>query len=310
MSIEAHGIRKKFGAYTALDGVDLNDAPGEAGGPSRPLGLGQDDAASHHRRPRVPRRRKRPGPLPRRRRDGPACRQEEGGLRHTPLRAIPAHVGLRECCVRAARATPARPALVRGDSRARPPAPGAGPAGRPRGPVPLSALRRRAPARCPGPRLPSSPRCFLDEPFGALDARVRKDLRRWLRRFHDEIQSPTTIFVTHDQEEALEIADEVVIMNKAHVEQVGTPQQVYDKPAPPVRLPVPRKRERAAGCVSACSGGPAPQGRQGRTRAGPDGQIRNAPARHRSSRSRDAGRRRPAGHRPRPHPRRGPEQRP
>jgi sulfate transport system ATP-binding protein len=61
---------------------------------------------------------------------------------------------------------------------------------------------------------------------------VRKDLRRWLRRFHDEIQL-TTIFVTHDQEEALEIADEVVIMNKAHVEQVGTPQQVYDRPASP-----------------------------------------------------------------------------
>jgi sulfate transport system ATP-binding protein len=61
---------------------------------------------------------------------------------------------------------------------------------------------------------------------------VRKDLRRWLRRFHDEIQL-TTIFVTHDQEEALEIADEVVIMNKAHVVQVGTPQQVYDKPATP-----------------------------------------------------------------------------
>ena len=73
---------------------------------------------------------------------------------------------------------------------------------------------------------------LLDEPFGALDARVRKDLRRWLRRFHDEIQL-TTIFVTHDQEEALEIADEVVVMNKAHVEQVGTPQQVYDKPASP-----------------------------------------------------------------------------
>jgi len=73
---------------------------------------------------------------------------------------------------------------------------------------------------------------LLDEPFGALDARVRKDLRRWLRKFHDEIQL-TTIFVTHDQEEALEIADEVVIMNKAHVEQVGTPQEVYDKPASP-----------------------------------------------------------------------------
>ncbi|MBL9216697.1 MAG: sulfate ABC transporter ATP-binding protein [Opitutaceae bacterium] len=73
---------------------------------------------------------------------------------------------------------------------------------------------------------------LLDEPFGALDAKVRKELRRWLRRFHDEIHL-TTLFVTHDQEEALEIADEVVIMNQAKIEQVGTPQEVYDRPASP-----------------------------------------------------------------------------
>jgi sulfate transport system ATP-binding protein len=73
---------------------------------------------------------------------------------------------------------------------------------------------------------------LLDEPFGALDAKVRKELRRWLRQFHDEINL-TTVFVTHDQEEALEIADEVVIMNQAKIEQVGTPQQVYDRPASP-----------------------------------------------------------------------------
>jgi sulfate transport system ATP-binding protein len=73
---------------------------------------------------------------------------------------------------------------------------------------------------------------LLDEPFGALDAKVRKELRRWLRQFHDQVHL-TTVFVTHDQEEALEIADEVVIMNNARVEQVGTPQQVYDKPATP-----------------------------------------------------------------------------
>ncbi|MBC7369660.1 MAG: sulfate ABC transporter ATP-binding protein [Undibacterium sp.] len=73
---------------------------------------------------------------------------------------------------------------------------------------------------------------LLDEPFGALDAKVRKDLRRWLRRFHEEIHL-TTLFVTHDQEEALEIADEVVIMNQAKIEQVGTPQEVYDRPASP-----------------------------------------------------------------------------
>jgi sulfate transport system ATP-binding protein len=73
---------------------------------------------------------------------------------------------------------------------------------------------------------------LLDEPFGALDAKVRKELRRWLRQFHDEINL-TTVFVTHDQEEALEIADQVVIMNNARIEQVGTPQEVYDKPATP-----------------------------------------------------------------------------
>jgi sulfate/thiosulfate transport system ATP-binding protein len=73
---------------------------------------------------------------------------------------------------------------------------------------------------------------LLDEPFGALDAKVRKDLRRWLRRFHEEVHL-TTLFVTHDQEEALEIADQVVVMNNARVEQVGTPQEVYDRPASP-----------------------------------------------------------------------------
>jgi sulfate transport system ATP-binding protein len=73
---------------------------------------------------------------------------------------------------------------------------------------------------------------LLDEPFGALDAKVRKELRRWLRSFHDEI-GLTTVFVTHDQEEALEIADQVVIMNQSKIEQVGTPQEVYDRPATP-----------------------------------------------------------------------------
>jgi sulfate transport system ATP-binding protein len=73
---------------------------------------------------------------------------------------------------------------------------------------------------------------LLDEPFGALDAKVRKELRRWLRRLHDELHV-TSIFVTHDQEEALEVADRVVLMNKGKVEQVGTPGQVYDHPASP-----------------------------------------------------------------------------
>ena len=71
---------------------------------------------------------------------------------------------------------------------------------------------------------------LLDEPFGALDAKVRKELREWLRRLHDEVHV-TTVFVTHDQEEALEVADEIVVINEGRIEQVGTPEEVYDKPA-------------------------------------------------------------------------------
>ena len=73
---------------------------------------------------------------------------------------------------------------------------------------------------------------LLDEPFGALDARVRKELRRWLRSLHDEV-SQTSVFVTHDQEEAMEVADRIVVMNGGRIEQVGTPTAIYDEPASP-----------------------------------------------------------------------------
>jgi sulfate transport system ATP-binding protein len=73
---------------------------------------------------------------------------------------------------------------------------------------------------------------LLDEPFGALDAKVRKELRRWLRDLHTEL-NVTSIFVTHDQEEALELADRVVVMDKGRIQQAGTPQQVYDHPHTP-----------------------------------------------------------------------------
>ncbi|QSQ95771.1 sulfate/molybdate ABC transporter ATP-binding protein [Acinetobacter indicus] len=73
---------------------------------------------------------------------------------------------------------------------------------------------------------------LLDEPFGALDAKVRKELRRWLRTLHDELHI-TSIFVTHDQEEALEVADQIVVMNKGNIEQIGSPREVYEKPATP-----------------------------------------------------------------------------
>lgn len=73
---------------------------------------------------------------------------------------------------------------------------------------------------------------LLDEPFGALDAKVRRDLRRWLRRLHDELHV-TSVLVTHDQEEALEVADRVAILNGGAIEQVGAPQAIYDRPASP-----------------------------------------------------------------------------
>ncbi|MFN8130245.1 MAG: TOBE-like domain-containing protein [Solirubrobacteraceae bacterium] len=73
---------------------------------------------------------------------------------------------------------------------------------------------------------------LLDEPFGALDARVRQDLRDWLRRLHDEVHV-TTIFVTHDQEEAMEIAEQIVVLNAGRVEQAGPPRELYEAPANP-----------------------------------------------------------------------------
>ncbi len=90
---------------------------------------------------------------------------------------------------------------------------------------------------------------LLDEPFGALDAKVRKELRAWLRRLHDEVHV-TTVFVTHDQEEAMEVSDQIVVMNHGKVEQIGTPAEIYDRPATafvmgfvgPVNVVVPNDR--------------------------------------------------------------------
>jgi len=106
--------------------------------------------------------------------------------------------------------------------------------------VQLSGLERRFPRQLSGGQqqrvalaraLAVDPRVLLlDEPFGALDAKVRKDLRRWLRELHEQT-GHTTVFVTHDQEEALELADRVAILNAGKLEQVGTPDEVYDRPA-------------------------------------------------------------------------------
>jgi sulfate transport system ATP-binding protein len=105
-----------------------------------------------------------------------------------------------------------------------------GPYGR-RSPTQLSGGQRQRVALARA--LAIEPRVLLlDEPFGALDAKVRKELRRWLRRLHEEM-GLTSVFVTHDQEEALELADRVVIMNQGRIEQIGTPGEVYERPATP-----------------------------------------------------------------------------
>jgi sulfate/thiosulfate transport system ATP-binding protein len=106
--------------------------------------------------------------------------------------------------------------------------------------VQLSGLAKRYPAQLSGGQrqrmalaraLAVEPTVLLlDEPFGALDARVRKELRAWLRRLHDEVHV-TTVFVTHDQEEAMEIADQIVLMNQGRVEQTGTARDLYERPA-------------------------------------------------------------------------------
>jgi sulfate transport system ATP-binding protein len=108
--------------------------------------------------------------------------------------------------------------------------------------VQLGGLARRYPSQLSGGQrqrvalaraLAVEPRVLLlDEPFGALDAKVRRELRRWLRRLHDEMKI-TTVFVTHDQEEALELADRIAITNGGRIEQIGTPEEVYERPVSP-----------------------------------------------------------------------------
>lgn len=106
--------------------------------------------------------------------------------------------------------------------------------------VGLDGFQRRYPAQLSGGQrqrmalaraLAVDPKVLLlDEPFGALDAKVRADLRTWLRRLHDEVHV-TTVLVTHDQEEALDVADRIAVLNRGRIEQVGTPEDLYDRPA-------------------------------------------------------------------------------
>ncbi|HXQ80089.1 MAG TPA: TOBE-like domain-containing protein [Opitutaceae bacterium] len=233
MSIEAHGILKKFGAFTALAGVDLHVPQGKLVAVLGPSGSGKTTLL------RIIAGLEFPDPGSGRIlfhgddvTDVPAGRRRVGFVfqhyalfRHMSVIENVAF-GLR---VRRRRERPSPAMILERAHRLLELVQLDGLAGR--FPSQLSGGQRQRVALARA--LAVEPKVLLlDEPFGALDARVRKELRRWLRRFHDDIQL-TTIFVTHDQEEALEIADEVVIMNQGRVEQVGTPQQVYDKPATP-----------------------------------------------------------------------------
>jgi len=233
MSIECRNIRKSFGSFTALAGVDLHVRPGKLVALLGPSGSGKTSllriiAGLEHADPGS-------GQILFHGQDVtgvPAGRRQVGfvfqhyalfrhmsvfeniafGLRVRRRKERPTEAVIRERVTHLL-------ALVQLDGLGE------------RYPSQLSGGQRQRVALARA--LAVEPKVLLlDEPFGALDAKVRKELRRWLRRFHREIRL-TTLFVTHDQEEALEVADEVVIMNHGRIEQVGTPTEIYDKPASP-----------------------------------------------------------------------------
>ncbi len=237
MSIEARNISKHFGAFTALDGVDLKVGTGRLTALLGPSGSGKTtllriiaglefpDARGDPTAGRVFFHGEDVSDMAAGRRGVGFVFQHYALFRHMTVFdniAFGLTVGPRKNRLpRAAIADRVRELL---------------------GLIQLDGLGRRLPDQLSGGQrqrvalaraLAVQPKVLLlDEPFGALDAQVRKDLRRWLRQLHEKLHV-TTVFVTHDQEEALELADEVVVMNQARIQQVGPPQEVYDRPASP-----------------------------------------------------------------------------
>jgi sulfate transport system ATP-binding protein len=231
MSIEARGISHRFGSYQALDGIDLTVEPGQLVGLLGPSGSGKTTllriiAGLEHPdtgavyldgvdTTREPTQRRRVGFV----------------FQHY---ALFNHLTIFENIAFGLRVRPRRERLPEGSIRDR--------VRELLALVQLDGLAERYPSQLSGGQrqrialaraLAVEPRVLLlDEPFGALDARVRKDLRRWLRRLHDELHV-TSVFVTHDQEEALELSDRVVVMNHGKIEQEGTPDEVYHSPSTP-----------------------------------------------------------------------------
>ena len=231
MTIEVQHIRKQFGQFTALDDVSLKFADGELTALLGPSGCGKttllriiaglefpdagrvlldgDDASNRHVRERQVGFVFQHYALFK---HMTVFENVAFGLRVKPRKERPSEAVIREKVKKLL-------ALVQLDWIAD------------RYPPQLSGGQRQRIALARA--LAVEPRVLLlDEPFGALDAKVRKELRRWLRQLHDELHV-TSIFVTHDQEEALEVADQVVLMNKGRIEQLGTPSDVYNHPASP-----------------------------------------------------------------------------
>ncbi len=229
MSIEVRNVTKRFGAFTAVSDLSLRVPDGELVallGPSgsgktsllriiagleRPdagqvLFEGQDATARHARERRVGFVFQHYALF----RHLSVFENVAFGLRVRPRRTRPSEAAIRERVMELLR-------MVQLDFLAD------------RLPSQLSGGQRQRVALARA--LAVEPRVLLlDEPFGSLDARVRQELRRWLRRLHDEIRL-TSVFVTHDQEEALEVADRVVVMNQGRIEQVGTPNEIFEQPA-------------------------------------------------------------------------------
>lgn len=231
MSIELRGVSKRFGHFTALDGIDLRVASGELVALLGPSGSGKTTLLRTIAGFEVPDRgtvlcdgQDTTGCDVRDRRVGfvfqhyapfrhlTVFENVAFGLRVRPRRLRPAETDLRRRVTELLR-------LVQLEGLAA------------RYPAQLSGGQRQRVALARA--LAVEPRILLlDEPFGALDAQVRQELRRWLRRLQDELRI-TTVLVTHDQEEALEVADRIVLMNRGRIEQVGTPAEVYERPLTP-----------------------------------------------------------------------------
>ena len=228
MKIALHEVTKRFGAFTALDRVDLEIPSGDLVALLGPSGSGKTTLLRIIAGLEWPDQ----GEVSF---DGEDALLRSVGERHVGLvfqhYALFRHMTVFENVAFGLRARPRRFRPREAELRAR--------VERLLELVQLGPLGDRLPAQLSGGQrqrvalaraLAIEPRILLlDEPFGALDAKVRKELRRWLRQLHDEIHV-TSVFVTHDQEEALELADRVVVLDKGRVQQVGTPADVYEQP--------------------------------------------------------------------------------